>query len=831
MLLQAPSGAGRYVPQHVDGEMGGSVSSRSRHSRYPLHWPYRSSLSRPVRTLARGRSQTRSCPALPPASPGGSRFDAAEEPPWRSPQWLQHKEAMRASWGEWGPNLEALRVPDPWAVAVQDELQDASRRKQALYDSRVRRVTVLIPALRRAHGLKSPSHAHHRHRLGSGEMFDPAESDHSASTGSIPVILISDLKRLFGEYAGEVDEVEEEMPTVVHLSAEEQEILQLAFGMYDWDGSLDVSYPDLREILGFLERIPARQAPEEIVHLVNLMLDNQVPSVCNDPEGITYPEFIALVEGFYEELYGCLYEAYAAEGPFGKKELGQVLVDMGETEDVGDALDFLRTEDIVLGAEVSWQDFITVMCRWRGAKLAEYQRTGGFVGAELEELHTLFEKFCRGQSQLEIRQLLRLLLALERFPQNAEDNRKLLRMAVVTDADQTGNLDWGEFIHLMRCWVNSGVRGTKRLTQLQLDDFTHRMENFWASERMNMPLLLIELLRDYFHLRDTGKGVLSIWELLAVMEDLNFVESKEDQIVFRSLVAKLDEDDEVTAADFNQFVLVAQRYFQHSDRELWDKHLGPGVASVPKDQLDALLAASPMCKDDHRSEFVRVVTDFTKRPTVDFLFFGSCMKALRKRVAMLFKRYAGYSPEQIEEHKASFKVYDVDGSGTVSQKELVQVFADRKMLPRTNREREELMSMIRRVDTEGDGELTFQQYVRLVRTIENEQKRRIWRQRVQWGQESGFSEQEVKELHDSFDLADADGGGLVSMPELKLLFRKIGTPLEGELLTKVEKWKAELHNKDGELDFEQYLKLMRRYIDSVTAEAAQAEAKAKATSK
>eukprot|EP00092_Neocalanus_flemingeri_P017543 GFUD01018981.1.p1 GENE.GFUD01018981.1~~GFUD01018981.1.p1 ORF type:complete len:197 (+),score=79.41 GFUD01018981.1:114-704(+) len=109
------------------------------------------------------------------------------------------------------------------------------------------------------------------------------------------------------------------------------------------------------------------------------------------------------------------------------------------------------------------------------------------------------------------------------------------------------------------------------------------------------------------------------------------------------------------------------------------------------------------------------------------------------------------SDEEIENYKQMFMMFDKDGDGTVSTKELGAVMRSIG----SNPTEEELEEMIDNADADGSGTVDFQEFVELMIKREAEKE----------------TEEDLKQ---AFRVLDKDGSGSISSSELKFVMNKIG---------------------------------------------------------
>uniref|UniRef100_A0AAY4DDR6 Troponin C, skeletal muscle n=1 Tax=Denticeps clupeoides TaxID=299321 RepID=A0AAY4DDR6_9TELE len=144
------------------------------------------------------------------------------------------------------------------------------------------------------------------------------------------------------------------------------------------------------------------------------------------------------------------------------------------------------------------------------------------------------------------------------------------------------------------------------------------------------------------------------------------------------------------------------------------------------------------------------------------------------------------SEEMIAEFKAAFDMFDTDGGGDISTKELGTVM---RMLGQ-NPTREELDAIIEEVDEDGSGTIDFEEFlVMMVQQLKEDQ--------------AGKTEEELSEC---FRVFDKNADGYIDREEFAEIIRSTGESVTedeiDELLKDGDK------NSDGMLDFDEFLKMM-----------------------
>ena len=139
--------------------------------------------------------------------------------------------------------------------------------------------------------------------------------------------------------------------------------------------------------------------------------------------------------------------------------------------------------------------------------------------------------------------------------------------------------------------------------------------------------------------------------------------------------------------------------------------------------------------------------------------------------------------EQIAEFKEAFQIFDKDGDGLITTKELGTVMRSLGQ----NLSEDELKAMIEEVDTDKSGTIDFQEFLGLM----------AWKMK-----ESGIEE----ELIEAFKVFDRDGNGLISAHELRFVMSTSGEELSEEDIEEMIREADE--NGDGYIDYEEFVRMM-----------------------
>ena len=139
--------------------------------------------------------------------------------------------------------------------------------------------------------------------------------------------------------------------------------------------------------------------------------------------------------------------------------------------------------------------------------------------------------------------------------------------------------------------------------------------------------------------------------------------------------------------------------------------------------------------------------------------------------------------EQISEYKEAFSLFDKDGDGTITTKELGTIMAALHYNPTEA----ELQDMINEVDSDGNGTIDFPEFLTMMAKK----------------MKDADSENEIKE---AFAVFDKDGNGYISAAELRHVMNNLGEKLTDEEVDEMIR-EADVDG-DGQVNYEEFVLMM-----------------------
>uniref|UniRef100_A0A670K912 Calglandulin n=1 Tax=Podarcis muralis TaxID=64176 RepID=A0A670K912_PODMU len=162
---------------------------------------------------------------------------------------------------------------------------------------------------------------------------------------------------------------------------------------------------------------------------------------------------------------------------------------------------------------------------------------------------------------------------------------------------------------------------------------------------------------------------------------------------------------------------------------------------------------------------------------------GVFTTAARGRQLCSSSRADQLTEEQIAEFKEAFSLFDKDGDGTITTKELGTVMRSLGQNPTEA----ELQDMINEVDADGNGTIDFPEFLTMM-------ARKM---------KDTDSEEEIRE---AFRVFDKDGNGYISAAELRHVMTNLGEKLTDEEVDEMIR-EADIDG-DGQVNYEEFVQMM-----------------------
>uniref|UniRef100_A0A1I8GYE0 Calmodulin n=1 Tax=Macrostomum lignano TaxID=282301 RepID=A0A1I8GYE0_9PLAT len=147
--------------------------------------------------------------------------------------------------------------------------------------------------------------------------------------------------------------------------------------------------------------------------------------------------------------------------------------------------------------------------------------------------------------------------------------------------------------------------------------------------------------------------------------------------------------------------------------------------------------------------------------------------------------FTKFDQSLVAEYREAFALFDKDGDGCITTKELGRVMKSLGQNPTDA----QLQDMVSEVDTDGNGSIEFSEFVTMM------EKRKT---------EDEF----VAEIEATFKVFDRDQDGFIGPAELRHVLGNLGVKITeqeaADMIAEAD------YNKDGVVDFDEFYKMMKK---------------------
>lgn len=565
----------------------------------------------------------------------------------------------------------------------------------------------------------------------------------------------------------------------------EREEWRKHFDRHDNDNSGHICLEELKSVILELGYTPVQE-----------MLTEALVEVDDDgSDNIDLDEFIKLMdiyrrtEGFTRSDYNELKQIFDIFDRDGDESLShEEVAQLKKYLDAKSPEDFLETKEDSSGGKSTPYD-------WR-AFLAEMRRCRE---AEIRYLRKQFEDHDEdGSGSLSTKEIPKLLESAGYFPLRAALDEAVLEV----DADGSGEIDFDEFVSLMQ--------------------YYKRHEGFTIAE--------VEEQKMIFKKHDVdGSEEISVMELGGILQEQGYVP---DLIKLQNMCHDYDIDGSGDIG-FREFLKIVKK-FREKDlqnlKQIFWRFDTDRSGSMATEEIGALLlelgheVSMPVVAEAVAS------VDEDGSGEVDWEEFVRLMDAYRTISVAQTRRKCGFDDQQLEMYQGMFEKYDADRSGNIDPKEMIGVLSDLNMQPRSKAEQHQLIALLtecrERAGEKDENKITFWVFLQLMRTLEDDQSRESLAVEKKAAEESKFARDEVREFRDIFyywveDLAGkGDGSGCVSgiraltSDGVATMLKSLGVSFKAEHRVMLGNLAIECdHDRNGAVDFPDFLVLMRKLLD------------------
>ena len=158
--------------------------------------------------------------------------------------------------------------------------------------------------------------------------------------------------------------------------------------------------------------------------------------------------------------------------------------------------------------------------------------------------------------------------------------------------------------------------------------------------------------------------------------------------------------------------------------------------------------------------------------------------------------------DQLDEYKDAFDMFDKDKSGDISAKELASLFRSLGHKMSDN----EIKDMIDEIDTSGDGNISFEEFIHLMQKIEIAETPKVTEEVMEEPKKTEVITED-DEIIEAFKVFDTDKSGTLNKIELRHILTRIGDKFTDEEVDDIFK-QADLDG-NGEIDYREFVNYWR----------------------
>ncbi|XP_046582415.1 uncharacterized protein LOC124289793 [Haliotis rubra] len=280
-----------------------------------------------------------------------------------------------------------------------------------------------------------------------------------------------------------------------------------------------------------------------------------------------------------------------------------------------------------------------------------------------------------------------------------------------------------------------------------------------------------------------GNGIIDFEEFLGMMAKKMQSRDSEEEIKEAFKVFDKESKGYLTSEELRHIMTTMGEKLTHEDVDDMIREADlDGDGKIDYLEFSKMLASG--CEQQNQSLLQPIL--LLKQPnTFNIIVVPFCLQAEEQQCA---PEGSQLTEDQIAEFKEAFCLFDKDGDGTITTKELGTVMRSLGQNPTEA----ELQDMINEVDADGNGIIDFPEFLTMMS------------KKLQ-GADS------TDELREAFLVFDKDGDGFISAKELRHVMTNLGEKLTDD---EVEEMMREADGDgDGQVNYDEFVKMMTGGID------------------
>jgi Ca2+-binding EF-hand superfamily protein len=564
-----------------------------------------------------------------------------------------------------------------------------------------------------------------------------------------------------------------------------------AFTDADTDGSGEVEMEELAEVLKNFGIEPMRHVLNEVFEET----DEDGKGTLDLEEFDNVMDLIRVREGFtkkeYEEFMYVYHKFdFDGSGEIDTQELTGVLGWLGYVCDLEVSRDILKEVDIDGSGTLNPREYLMCMRKVREREVGKIQRY--MLDSDADKSGTI--------SQQEIAEIVHLL-------GYSPDESALEEAADEAGIEDKDNMDLSDVWQLL-----SRFRAREGFSRVEANELAQAFEKFDVENNGEISTVQISKL-----LRWMGYAMpFELAQNAVAKVDVN-----------ASGLIDLPELRKMIRLQYERERKMISQAFRQQD--VWGTGMLPEIQCVmaiseASPVIEALGFVPEMMRGMIHEE-MKKVKELEGKSEMSLHRLLAMLKEAKKQVRAHFREHYGFSPRETLELKAIFRQYD-SGNGQIGNKELIRLVEDVfPTMAHSKEMRPKLLQIVKKVDVNGDGNLSFSEFLKLMQMLRELQNEEKFSKQKECMEKSGFAPSEVESFRELFlgteheHMKHSKG---MTFEDMKTLINNIvplGDKMCGELASHFQDIEKSRRNsdaigsQDGILDFPDFLMLMKKLTD------------------
>eukprot|EP00746_Dinoflagellata_sp_MGD_P008132 gnl/MRDRNA2_/MRDRNA2_116217_c0_seq1.p1 gnl/MRDRNA2_/MRDRNA2_116217_c0~~gnl/MRDRNA2_/MRDRNA2_116217_c0_seq1.p1 ORF type:complete len:997 (-),score=190.92 gnl/MRDRNA2_/MRDRNA2_116217_c0_seq1:263-2809(-) len=661
----------------------------------------------------------------------------------------------------------------------------------------------------------------------------------------------------------------------VTFSAEEKAVLHGFFQLHDDDESNALALPELMQVIHDIGRTPD-ESSDDAIHFDRLLKSHD-----SDGSGeLDFDEFISFCEQYYQAVYARIFIENDEDrsGEMDDRELKGVMVQLKSMgfnvagEDMANLfykLDAEAKERREAGEEeviIDWTKFCEIMRDFRRMEFQFLKKTAGFTIAEWQYLANIFNQADVDSSgYLNISEIL-VLMEEKLLPSAVDTTEEINRIAILfsrMDKDKSCTLDRVEFLRLLRVWSKLVLQGqeimsifmdkkgikpsssskeeegtrsyqvrasTAHFTSGQIDDakinelrqlaVQYDLEISVLANQWKLPDQEVRCLRHCFDFSDTdGSSQIDHEELLIVLKTLGCaVITPAQKAAFSKTVANQEFSDDL---DFPSLVKFLVTYYKACVEEVLLNIRNDGEETgVPIDQIvKALYQVGLYMSRNQAMDLLQSVGGDLQCKIVDKTTFFQMLTLERGNKAIAWREKCGFTDNQFRTIQYAFSEHCDEKDPTIMRRDgsALEALQLLDLCPAPDK-LEGLMCALIRLDRKGDGTITFEDFLLLVRHLECQKHFSRSLEEKEKARQRGLDPDAVQMLRQVFNDQGLNVSGKIGFYKVQVILQETGVIRDYTQVQILHKVILEVNGEDKNVgvSFSNFLEILHRFEQALT---------------